>query len=353
MENGFDLDAALSSLDGRQRLLICPHDDPDPDAIAAAWAMSLLLETTLGAEVTIGFEGIIGRAENRAMVRELSVPLRRLAVLDSGQFDGVVLVDTQPGFGNHSAPTDPPVVACVDHHSRGDGGKDVAWYDVRPDAETTSTIALGYLIQAGIEVKPPLATAILYALKTDTQDFSRGASDRDLAAYRYVFERADHRILGAIVNPRLDPTYFRILRDAIERTQIYDHVAVLFFDTLAYPDLVAEMADFFVRRRGTDWALCGGVFGETLRFSLRTENERARAGTVARMLAVPRGGSAGGHGATAGGQIPLSVSPGKEPPSPDLPHQTSPTAREIWADLAANFLRRLGVDDEGHSIVEG
>ena len=118
MDHPFDLEGALAALAGRRSLLVCPHDDPDPDALAAAWGMSLLLRRELGCETTVAFEGIIGRAENRAMVRELGIRLRRVHGLDTGGFDGAALVDTQPGAANHSVPPELPVLICVDHHAR-------------------------------------------------------------------------------------------------------------------------------------------------------------------------------------------------------------------------------------------
>lgn len=50
-------------------ILILPHNDPDPDAIASAIALRHLLQERLNVESTIVYRGIVGRAENRAMVR--------------------------------------------------------------------------------------------------------------------------------------------------------------------------------------------------------------------------------------------------------------------------------------------
>src|SRR5690348_16418220 len=54
------------------RALICTHDNPDPDSLAAALGLRKLLETQK-IDVTIALGGIIGRPENRAMVRELKI----------------------------------------------------------------------------------------------------------------------------------------------------------------------------------------------------------------------------------------------------------------------------------------
>ena len=64
----FDLGPALARLRGRHKLLIYMHDNPDPDALAAAFGLKRLVEHAIPIEATLVLGGIVGRAENRAMV---------------------------------------------------------------------------------------------------------------------------------------------------------------------------------------------------------------------------------------------------------------------------------------------
>ncbi len=335
MSTRFDLDEALKGLQGVRDLLVCPHDDPDPDALASAWGMELLLRHELGCDTTLAFNGIIGRAENQAMVRELGIRLRRIENLDVSGFDGLVLVDTQPAAGNHSAPPGLPVLACIDHHPLLPDERMVPWLDIRPDGECTSTIVLSYLNRRGIPLEPPLATAILYALKTDTRDLSREASTRDLEAWRQVSEVADRRVLGAIVHPRLGARYFIELRRALDVATVRGPAVEAFLGELTYPDLVAEIADLLIRRKDLTWCLCGGLFDGALRFSLRTEDPDGRAGERARELAWRFGGSAGGHGMIAGGRLPVE--------DPDQ-------ARQTWDGLIEALVSELRIDDDAVAL---
>ncbi len=327
MTKDFDLERALGTLRGRERLLVCTHDDPDPDALAAAWGMRQLLERELGCEATVAFDGIIGRAENRAMVRELGIRLRRIEALDPARYDGVVLMDTQPGARNHSAPGSLPVLVCVDHHAALPCDAPVPWLDVRPDGECTATIVLEYLRQRAVPLSPELATGILYALKTDTRDLSRGASDGDLEAWNHVSPLADMRALGRIVNPPLNARYFRMLLQALRVARVHGDAVLVQMGPLDYPDLVAEVADLFVRSRGQSWCLCGGTYDGVLRLSVRTEEVTSQAGQLAQALVRSRGGSAGGHGMTAGGRIPLDE--GEDPGA-------------LWEAIAGECSRLLG-----------
>jgi nanoRNase/pAp phosphatase (c-di-AMP/oligoRNAs hydrolase) len=330
MHDTFDLDRALASLAGLQRVLILPHDDPDPDAMAAAWALSRLFEHCLGARCSIGYEGMIGRAENRAMVQRLGVPLHPLDSLDLTSFEGVMLVDTQPGTRNHSLPAGPRLLGCVDHHPIQPLAEPLPWVDVRPQGGTSASITLSYLLARGLEPDAALSTALLYGLKSDTRDFSRAATPLDMDARAYVYPRADHAALGAIINPRLDPGYYRLLRRALDLANVQGPLVTLLLGELPYPDLVAEMADLFVRHEGVAWCLCGGVHESSLRLSLRTELEDVSAGAVLRNLVCQRAGAAGGHDMIAGGRVRLRS---------DRPMHE---AHEVWDGLVRGFVRALG-----------
>src|SRR4029453_17240704 len=97
--------ALLSAIERPGPLVILPHDNPDPDALASAGALQFIAKSLLGKEATIALGGYIGRAENRAMVRYLNIPLVPVADLplcDPGTI--IALVDTQPGRTNNSLP---------------------------------------------------------------------------------------------------------------------------------------------------------------------------------------------------------------------------------------------------------
>src|SRR5262245_3860781 len=51
------------------RVLIIPHDFPDPDALASAAALHLLLTKWYGRPSQIAFTGEVSRAENRELLR--------------------------------------------------------------------------------------------------------------------------------------------------------------------------------------------------------------------------------------------------------------------------------------------
>src|SRR5438309_2655935 len=96
----------LQALSGPEPLIILPHDNPDPDALASAAALKYLVHSLLEKEAVIAQGGIVGRAENRAMLTYLNIDLKPVSELMLGPEMQIVLVDTQPGRNNNSLPRD-------------------------------------------------------------------------------------------------------------------------------------------------------------------------------------------------------------------------------------------------------
>src|SRR5215210_5432982 len=96
----------LQALEGPAPLVILPHDNPDPDALASAAALKFLVHELAGKEAVIAQGGIVGRAENRAMLTYLNIDLRPVGELHLASNVHVALVDTQPGRTNNSLPAD-------------------------------------------------------------------------------------------------------------------------------------------------------------------------------------------------------------------------------------------------------
>jgi len=285
-------------------VLILPHNDPDPDAIASALALRHLLAEQVGLEGHITYRGIIGRAENKALVRYLGRPLRRLTSSDLHQPVPIALVDTQPGAGNNALPSKSTAAIVFDHHPWREATAAVGFADVRPDLGATSTILTEYLQAAEIEPAPPLATALFYGVKTDTMGLSRAASPADVAAYFYLQPRIDVEILAEIEQAQVPVEYFQKLNTTLHAARIYDGVVISYMGSMGHPDLAAEMADILLRLKGTQWVVCIGIYNDKLILAVRTRSRRGRAERLVQAVVDDRG-TAGGHGTMAGGRVPL------------------------------------------------
>jgi nanoRNase/pAp phosphatase (c-di-AMP/oligoRNAs hydrolase) len=311
------------------RWLILTHDNPDPDSLASAALLGRLLRH-YGQKVTIGYGGIIGRAENREMVRILRLEMSRLRSLSFKSYPRFALVDAQPATGNHQLPDEIVPDLVFDHHPVRRATQAVPFYDVRTEYGATATILAEYLEAAELDLTRLQATALIYAIRTETQDFRREGQSADHDLYDYLYPLANKRALGRIQHPNLPASYFRTLHQALERMQGLDNVIVCHLPETPTPDNVPQIADLMLRAEGKTWSLATGPYEDRIWLALRTTNPRADAGRAMRRIIGPKG-KGGGHGTMAGGWLPL-----------DRPEDLEPLQRT----LSERLLRILGKDPE-------
>ena len=303
------LETLLEICAGATEVLILPHNDPDPDAIGSALALAYLIREKLGTNGLVAYSGIIGRAENKALVRYLDQPLHRLASSDLEIIRPVALVDTQPGTGNNALPPETRAAIVIDHHPRQALSKTTTFADVRPEIGATCTMLTGYLQAAGLELPQWLATALFYGIKTDTLGLARGASPADVAAYFFLQGQADVEAIAEIEQAQLPIEYFQQLDAALHAARLCGDLVISYVPQAHRPDLAAEMADLFLRLEGAQWVVCMEAYNDELILSVRTRERRGDAGLAVRAI-VGEQGTAGGHGMMAAGHVPLN---GRDP----------------------------------------
>lgn len=284
-----------------RRLLILAHDNPDPDSIAGAVALKHLVWERFGIRSTVSYGGIVGRAENRAMLRLLRIKMSPVHRIPLRRYRHIALVDTQPKTGNNSLPLELEPTVVIDHHPLRRDTK-APLVDVRPEYGAVATILTEYLQECGCKIPTPLATALFYAISSETQALGREAGEADTRAYLSLFPLANKKHLARIQRPSLPKSYFNVLDRSLLGAATYKNVVVARLGTVKVPELAAEVADLLVRMERITWALCLARHGDRLVLSIRTTNVKAKAGRVIQRL-VGRRGRAGGHNMMAGGWL--------------------------------------------------
>jgi len=325
-----ETEGLLDWISGRGKIVIIVHDNPDPDCLASAMALHHLFVMKLNKDSTITFSGMIGRSENIAMAKELQIPLTPLGIVNLKEYQVVCMLDTQPQTGNNSLPPETRVDIIIDHHPLRDESKGSRWVDVRPDYGATATILYEYLLDHNVPVGVKLATAIFYAIKSETQDLGREANRPDKEAYLRLFPLTNKKLLYEITHPKLPVEYFFTIGNALENARIFDKALVADLGKVFFPEIVAEMADFLVRLEGIETILCMGLYSSEVILSLRTIRHDLNAGEVIKKIVFGLG-KAGGHGMMAGGKID-NVGPSRKP------------LRSLVVLLRTRFLAELGAE---------
>jgi nanoRNase/pAp phosphatase (c-di-AMP/oligoRNAs hydrolase) len=322
-------DGLLDWVRGRGKIVIIVHDNPDPDCLASAMTLRHLFVMKLNKDAIITFSGMIGRSENLAMAKELQIPLTPLGIVDLKEYQVVCMLDTQPGTGNNSLPPETRVDIVIDHHPLRELTRECRWCDVRVDYGATATILYEYLLAQDVSIGTKLATALFYAIKSETQDLGREANHPDKEAYLRLFPLSNKKLLYEITHPKLPIEYFLTINNALDNTMIYEKVMVANLQKIVFPEVVAEMADFLLRLEDIETVLCMGHYNDEMILSIRTVRHDLNAGEIIKRL-VAGMGTAGGHGMMAGGKIDY-VSP------------TRRSIHKVETILTARFLTELGM----------
>ncbi len=298
----------LASLEGNSRLVILTHNNPDPDAFASACGLAAVINfLDPECRVQIAYGGIVGRSENRTMMRYLPfkvVPFSRIRGRDKISY---ALVDTQPRAGNNVLPDDKFPAIVIDHHPSKpltrEALQQISFVDIRTGYGSCTTIVTEYLQCMGVPITSVLATSLVYGISSETQHLGREASLQDRRIYNELVPLVNMRRLSQIEFSRRPREHFLYIREAVDNAFIYRQVIGSRLGPVDNPDVVAEVADFLLLHERMSWSIVTAYYDEKLIISLRAGNHRAHAGKVVRELIEKLGGTAGGHNQVAGGQL--------------------------------------------------
>jgi nanoRNase/pAp phosphatase (c-di-AMP/oligoRNAs hydrolase) len=324
-------DRFLDGLKDAASVTFVSHVYPDPDSLGSMMGLAHLVETCLEKPTRLTRDGLISRAENRAMVDLLNLELLPIETVAWHEDEALVMVDSQPNTGRHTLDPCAPLYAVIDHHDTPGDLDGVPFVDVRRSLGATCSLVTSYLIEQNIALPPHLATGLLYGIETELSGYPREASSLDDTALLFLYPLADKDLLARIRNARLPQSHFECLLQALQSSFIYDRLIISWVNDLPQPELAAEVVDFLIRFEEVDWAVCAGVFEDNLVLSVRATGEGARAGEMLRQV-VGKLGRAGGHDRRAGGAIPLT--------------STSASAIEqMQGELRRRLLRALRIDE--------
>ena len=296
---------------GKKAPLIHLQHNPDPDALASAEALRVLIRRLFNVDSVLAYTGRVGRVENRAMLRHLAISIRPSYRLNYDDHDLILVVDTHPGAGTCRLPPGVVPDVVIDHHPGVSSLVGIPFPYCDPTFGSTSTMVGALFVDHNIPMDRVLATALTYGIRTDTADLSRGVSSEDERVYEQVYKRSDKQILARIERARVPQTYFVTLARALQQALITDFTVSTYLGTIEHTDLVAEVADLLFRLEGAKWALAAGyhvppdgespVLSVSLR-SVKSNEPELAAGAVARKISDGQGG---GHATFAAAQIPI------------------------------------------------
>jgi nanoRNase/pAp phosphatase (c-di-AMP/oligoRNAs hydrolase) len=324
--------ALRAFIEDAETVPILLHNDPDPDALASALALRVLLRRQ-PQDMPVLTLDVMTRPENRRMADLLELQVTQVTLEEVCAFDRIICTDMQPRVFKDGPR---PRLAVVDHHPP-EKGYVAEYIDIRPTYGATATI-LGEYLRADDErrISPRLAAGMVYGIKTDTDALTRGVSGADVAIYSFLLDCADSELLRLMERPSYAEKTARAYGDALAGMLIKDDLAVAYLGEVSVEEahILADVADFCLAIEEPVWAAAAAIVEGRLVITVRHLGAEPGAGALARLLADGHG-TGGGHVTMARAVLHLDDEWGalKDAPIDE--------AREIFLNQISAYLDRI------------
>ncbi|MEE3202877.1 MAG: DHH family phosphoesterase [Acidobacteriota bacterium] len=280
------------------RVLILLHNDPDPDALASGLALRNLLRRTKTTAIIGAFHGVT-RPENLRMTNLLDIKVESITAESLAQFDRIATIDVQPhyfgGLLNH-------VDLVIDHHPERSGEQALFKY-ILSEFGSTATIMTNHLRSVDANVSERVATALLYAIKSDTLFLSRHTNSSDLDAFTFLYQLADAQLVRKMEGSGVTHERLQYVTTASQTGKIRDQLFTACLGLVPREDIVTYVADFLLQVEDIKWTVIAGQIDDKIVISVRNVGYTRHAGTFVNKW-FDDIGSAGGHRAIAKAIVP-------------------------------------------------
>ncbi|MGM0689222.1 MAG: DHH family phosphoesterase [Bacillota bacterium] len=195
---------------------------PDPDAIASAHAIKLILKH-LSIDSDIFAEKRLSLPQNKAFIDKLKIPLIFGKDINFEKYDAYIV----PDFQNNRIENISNRIPCavhIDHHAKSKDSVKADFSLIRTDSGSTSTLVA--LIVKNLDIDFPekemvsMATALTIGIYTDTDKYNNITS-LDLEALSFLSGFADWNILQGISNIPISPETLLYYNKAIANEVAY------------------------------------------------------------------------------------------------------------------------------------
>ena len=286
-------------------LAILMYGSPDPDAVASAMALRELLKQIAGlAKCAFIATEPVTRHQNAEFIRAMKVDIQLLKNIDIGIYRIRAIVDAQPTFFGEALENCETQIV-FDHHPC-----TTVWHaelaDIRDKYGALSTLMTEYLLAAKVKIPKRLYTALLYGIKSDTNNFEREVILEDVSAYYLNFARANRQLIRRIELDQVPDRFLKYYNHALRYRRRYRDRIVSFLGKVDSTDVCVQVADFFLHVIDIYYVIVAGIVKDRLIIIFRGDGYRQDCGAIAKK-AFGTFGNAGGHRSAARVEIPLDT----------------------------------------------
>ncbi len=271
---------------------------PDPDAIASAYALKLILKQLL-IDSDIFAEKRLSLSQNQALLKRLKIPVIFRKEVNKNKYEAYIIPDYQNNRVEHIGDSIPCAVH-IDHHSKSKNSVKADFSLIRTEAGSTSTLVALLVKNLDIDFTEnemaAMATALTFGIQTDTDKYNYLTS-MDIEALDYLSDYTDRKALQGLTSVPLSPETIQNYKRAKGNENVYREWA---FYGLGYidsskRDSIAIIADMILKNSDYSTVAVFAVIenhkkGEMyLDVSLRTNNSAVDLNKLIKRI-TPNGG---------------------------------------------------------------
>ena len=191
----------LVELCRNRRVFIQTHNFPDQDAVSSAFGLQYFLKQ-YGIDAILCYAGKIEKLNTKRMLSVFDIDMMYIDdITDMTQEDYIITVDAQKYNANISI-FPGHEIACIDHHPTFID-YEYEYKDVRICGACASIVAKFYE-DSEIPIPENVASALLYGIKVDTAELSRGVADLDIDMFYMLYKLANLQKIASLYSNAME-----------------------------------------------------------------------------------------------------------------------------------------------------
>ncbi len=226
---------------------------PDPDAIASAYAIKILLKKN-SINSDIFAETRLSLPQNKAFLETLKIPVTFGKDINLNKYDSYIVTDFQSNYVKKIGDK-LPCAAHIDHHAK---SKDTVKSDfslIKTESGSTSTLVALIIKNLAMNISDKdmksIATALVFGIQTDTDKYNH-TTPLDIEALNYLTPFTDKKILTSINNVPVSPQTLLCYKKGLANEIIYKDwgmYGIGYMDSKSR-DSIAISADMILQNSG-------------------------------------------------------------------------------------------------------
>lgn len=280
-------------------IYIQPHNFPDHDAVASAFALQEFFKHFEIASKIV-YDGEIQRDSLKQLIKELEIELFHINYSFMKDHHKIIVVDGSKGNSNVTDFVGDEI-GVIDHHEV-KALEDIEFSDIRSNYGACCSIIYDYYKEYNIELSKKVATALMIGINVDTAMLTRKVHEKDLFAFVNCYKNADTDFVNYHLRNSIKTKDLNFYKFLLENFTQFKHTVFCYFPDGCDQNLLGILSDFMLTIKEVNTVMLCAKNNGKINISMRNEKKGINLSKIILQL-IDGIGLGGGHENMAGGII--------------------------------------------------